>query len=318
MFEEAFNQGYPQELKHFIACVRDDTQPVVTGEDGRAVLELMLRRVPLGPDRAEGPAAVPADRTARPVDLWLGGPGAIDEPAAIRLRAPRGPTASATFWRDRLRTNPRLKICLPSGLTPNPIYAEMVRSVAAGRGHVRASLGLRPGRVRRAAAGRSRPREARGRAPSDRRGRPAGGCVSLSWTRTRPTSTRHCRALRSRDRRRLRPGPAGDRPERAPRDERARLAGPKPHAPRRAPRHDDRVVGALLHAPGTCRDGESPSVCSRSWRSKRSGCSPPAPARRRSRSAWSSGEIDERVPASLLRRHANCSLFVDAEAGALL
>ena len=38
----------------------------------------------------------------------------------------------ATFWRDRLRSNPRLKICLPSGLTPNPIYAGMVRSVAAG------------------------------------------------------------------------------------------------------------------------------------------------------------------------------------------
>ena len=40
-FEEAFNQGYPHELKHFIACVRDDSPPLTTGEDGRAVLELM-------------------------------------------------------------------------------------------------------------------------------------------------------------------------------------------------------------------------------------------------------------------------------------
>ena len=41
-FEEAFNQGYPQELKHFIECIREDQEPVVTGEDGRAVLEIMM------------------------------------------------------------------------------------------------------------------------------------------------------------------------------------------------------------------------------------------------------------------------------------
>ncbi len=35
-----------------------------------------------------------------------------------------------TFWRDRLRANPRLRICLPSGHTPNPIFAAMARSVA--------------------------------------------------------------------------------------------------------------------------------------------------------------------------------------------
>jgi len=42
VFEEAFNQGYPQELKHFIECIREDQEPVVTGEDGRAVLEIMM------------------------------------------------------------------------------------------------------------------------------------------------------------------------------------------------------------------------------------------------------------------------------------
>jgi len=41
VFEEAFNQGYPQELKHFVSCVREDKEPVVTGSDGRAVLELI-------------------------------------------------------------------------------------------------------------------------------------------------------------------------------------------------------------------------------------------------------------------------------------
>ena len=41
IFEEAFNQGYPQELEHFICCVRTGGQPVVTGKDGRAVLEII-------------------------------------------------------------------------------------------------------------------------------------------------------------------------------------------------------------------------------------------------------------------------------------
>ncbi|MBQ9031369.1 MAG: Gfo/Idh/MocA family oxidoreductase [Parasporobacterium sp.] len=40
IFEEAFNQGYPQELTHFIDCVRNDKEPCTTGRDGRAVLEL--------------------------------------------------------------------------------------------------------------------------------------------------------------------------------------------------------------------------------------------------------------------------------------
>ncbi len=70
MFEEAFNQGYPHELKHFIDCVRNDATPVSTGEDGRAVLEVMYaayqsagtgRKVPL-PFRPDA---------ARPIDLWL-------------------------------------------------------------------------------------------------------------------------------------------------------------------------------------------------------------------------------------------------------
>jgi predicted dehydrogenase len=71
IFEEAFNQGYPHELKHFIECVREDKEPLVTGEDGRAVLELIYaayesartgRKVEL-PFRA---------KVAKPIDLWLG------------------------------------------------------------------------------------------------------------------------------------------------------------------------------------------------------------------------------------------------------
>jgi glucosamine-6-phosphate deaminase len=37
-----------------------------------------------------------------------------------------------SLWRDRLRTKPDLKICLPSGTTPAGMYAEMAGSARAG------------------------------------------------------------------------------------------------------------------------------------------------------------------------------------------
>ena len=40
--------------------------------------------------------------------------------------------AVCSLWRDRLRTQPDLKMCLPSGATPVGIYAGMARSVRAG------------------------------------------------------------------------------------------------------------------------------------------------------------------------------------------
>jgi len=39
MFEEIWNYGFPQEMAHFVDCVRHDLTPRETGEDGRAVLE---------------------------------------------------------------------------------------------------------------------------------------------------------------------------------------------------------------------------------------------------------------------------------------
>jgi len=70
VFEEAFNQGYPQELKHFIECIRQDKQPVVTGEDGRAVLEIMMAAYQsAGTGRK---VKLPFRTKARkPIDLWL-------------------------------------------------------------------------------------------------------------------------------------------------------------------------------------------------------------------------------------------------------
>jgi predicted dehydrogenase len=42
IYEEAWNYGFPQEMAHFVGCVRDDRQPLCTGEDGRAVLEVLF------------------------------------------------------------------------------------------------------------------------------------------------------------------------------------------------------------------------------------------------------------------------------------
>lgn len=41
MYEEVWNYGFPQEFDHFVDCVLHDKKPLVTGEDGRAVLEII-------------------------------------------------------------------------------------------------------------------------------------------------------------------------------------------------------------------------------------------------------------------------------------
>jgi myo-inositol 2-dehydrogenase / D-chiro-inositol 1-dehydrogenase len=68
-FEELWNYGFPQEFAHFVDCVANDKAPIETGEDGRAVLEIILasyqsagegRKVTLPGKRAPG----------KPVSLW--------------------------------------------------------------------------------------------------------------------------------------------------------------------------------------------------------------------------------------------------------
>src|SRR4051812_34410360 len=70
IFEEAFNQGYPQELKHFIECVRENKKPLVTGEDGRAVLEMMYAAYKSAGSGAKVKLPFHA-KVSKPVDLWL-------------------------------------------------------------------------------------------------------------------------------------------------------------------------------------------------------------------------------------------------------
>ncbi len=71
VFEEVFNQGYPHELKHFIECVQQNKRPVVTGEDGRAVLEIIYAAYA---SAAEGKKIMLpfTPKVKKPIDLWLG------------------------------------------------------------------------------------------------------------------------------------------------------------------------------------------------------------------------------------------------------
>ncbi len=72
-YEWIWERGFPQEIAHFMECIREDVEPSECGEDGRAVLEIMLaayhsagtgQKVAL-PFRPKG--------IKRPVDLWCQG-----------------------------------------------------------------------------------------------------------------------------------------------------------------------------------------------------------------------------------------------------
>ncbi len=71
VYEELFNYGFPQEMRHFARCVRGKESPIVTGEDGRLVQEILYagyqsagtgRKVEL-PFRPVG--------ISKPIDLWF-------------------------------------------------------------------------------------------------------------------------------------------------------------------------------------------------------------------------------------------------------
>jgi predicted dehydrogenase len=71
IFEEVFNQGYPHELQHFIECVREDKPPLVTGEDGRAVLEMIYAAYASARSGAKVPVPF-HPKVSKPIDLWKG------------------------------------------------------------------------------------------------------------------------------------------------------------------------------------------------------------------------------------------------------
>lgn len=71
IFEEDWQSGFPQLFSHFIDCVENNKEPLLTGEDGKIILEMVYaayksakegRKVKL-PFRSDEP---------KPINLWLG------------------------------------------------------------------------------------------------------------------------------------------------------------------------------------------------------------------------------------------------------
>jgi len=69
MYEELWNYGFPQEFAHFIDCVKNDKQPLVTGDDGRVVLEVIFAAYESA--RLGKKIQLPFKSNAsKPIDLW--------------------------------------------------------------------------------------------------------------------------------------------------------------------------------------------------------------------------------------------------------
>jgi predicted dehydrogenase len=69
IYEEAWNYGFPQEMAHFVDCVANDKQPIVSGEDGRAVLEAIFAAYESAGTGRKVALPFKTD-AAKPIDLW--------------------------------------------------------------------------------------------------------------------------------------------------------------------------------------------------------------------------------------------------------
>ena len=69
IYEEEWNYGFHDEFAHFVDCVQHDRAPLVTGDDGRAVLEAIFAAYESA--RIGSKVALPFQTSAqKPIDLW--------------------------------------------------------------------------------------------------------------------------------------------------------------------------------------------------------------------------------------------------------
>jgi myo-inositol 2-dehydrogenase/D-chiro-inositol 1-dehydrogenase len=72
-YEEIWNYGFPQEMRHFANCVLGKEEPAETGEDGREVLKIILAAYQSAGEarKIAWPYEPPA--YGKPIDLWKPG-----------------------------------------------------------------------------------------------------------------------------------------------------------------------------------------------------------------------------------------------------
>lgn len=69
IFEEEWNYGFPQEFNHFIDCVLNDKEPLITGKDGKIVMEMIFAAY----ESAGKGCSIRfpyASNAEKPIDLW--------------------------------------------------------------------------------------------------------------------------------------------------------------------------------------------------------------------------------------------------------
>jgi len=69
IYEEIWNYGFVQEMAHFVDCVKHHKQPLVTGEDARAVLEALFAAYESAGSGRKISLPFKTD-AAKPFDLW--------------------------------------------------------------------------------------------------------------------------------------------------------------------------------------------------------------------------------------------------------
>ena len=71
VFEELWNYGFPQEMRHFARCVRGKEAPQATGADGRVVQEALYAGYESARTGCKVQLPFKAAGIERPIDLWL-------------------------------------------------------------------------------------------------------------------------------------------------------------------------------------------------------------------------------------------------------
>jgi len=70
VFEEHWNYGFPQEMRHFARCVRGTETPISDGETGRVVLEVMYAAYASAGQGRKIAMPFRPNGVAKPIDLW--------------------------------------------------------------------------------------------------------------------------------------------------------------------------------------------------------------------------------------------------------